>query len=175
MLSTALQLRLFPEWPHDSHPIGSPYGKVLSDAQSSYTAPASVVVKFQGANPRNDYHTNSTFLSVDYLNNNVWQSVFSDSDWETIFHWERQGIERHSEITLTWNIPSSIKSGTYRLRYFGDAKNTDGSLTPFTGTSKTFTVKGSSLAKDSIPLGLSSVQSIFDEWKKTDNVRSLIF
>ena len=166
---------MFPEWPHDSHPIGSPFGKVLSDVAASYTAPATAEVKFQGANPRNDYHTMGTFMTVERMNStSQWEVVLTDSDWDTVFHWERQGIERHSVITLTWQIPAKTPSGKYRMRYFGDAKNTDGSITPFTGTSSVFTVS-SSQTMSKIPVALSSLQSIFEWWKTTDNTKSLLF
>jgi hypothetical protein len=43
---------------------------------------------------------------------------------------------------ITWTVPAGTPAGTYRIVHHGDAKNLLGSVTPFTGTSRTFTVNG---------------------------------
>ncbi|MGZ4555544.1 MAG: neutral/alkaline non-lysosomal ceramidase C-terminal domain-containing protein [Mycobacteriaceae bacterium] len=45
-----------------------------------------------------------------------------------------------SVITITWDIPPEATPGVYRITYSGDAKDLVGTLTPFTGASRTFTV-----------------------------------
>eukprot|EP01094_Clydonella_sp_ATCC50884_P026865 TRINITY_DN7502_c0_g2_i1.p1 TRINITY_DN7502_c0_g2~~TRINITY_DN7502_c0_g2_i1.p1 ORF type:complete len:743 (-),score=213.42 TRINITY_DN7502_c0_g2_i1:173-2401(-) len=140
-------LRLFPEWPKDTTPNGISFGQVLQDVQSSYTGDQIAQVQFQGANPRNNYRIGSTFLTVEFQNSTGgWQVMLTDADWETIFHWERGADEHDSIITLKWLLSDDVPHGTYRMRYFGDAKAEDGTISPISGTSSSFTVQPSSAA-----------------------------
>jgi neutral ceramidase len=43
-------------------------------------------------------------------------------------------------VTISWDIPADIAPGDYRIRYFGDALGSGGTLTAFTGSTEPFTV-----------------------------------
>ena len=45
-----------------------PIGKVHTPPKSSYTIGETAEVIFYSGNPRNNYHTQGTFLTVEYLN-----------------------------------------------------------------------------------------------------------
>ena len=46
-----------------------------------------------------------------------------------------------STAQITWTIPAGTPAGTYRIVHHGDSRRTCfGTVTPFTGTSRTFTV-----------------------------------
>eukprot|EP01096_Ripella_sp_DP13-Kostka_P007233 TRINITY_DN262_c0_g1_i1.p1 TRINITY_DN262_c0_g1~~TRINITY_DN262_c0_g1_i1.p1 ORF type:complete len:760 (+),score=356.52 TRINITY_DN262_c0_g1_i1:98-2281(+) len=137
-------LALFPTWKEDTHPIGKNFGSVLSNVQPTYKAGDLISVQFQGANPRNNYMTNSTFLAVERLVSGSWSTILTDADWETIFHWDRHLLEEHqSVITIKWQSSTSTPAGTYRIQYFGVSKASSGTLTPFTATSSSFNVTSS--------------------------------
>jgi len=134
--------KIFPIWSHDTHPFNKPFGTVLSQVSSSYSVGQTVSVMFQGASPDNDYRTGSTFLQVQVLTaSKTWQTVLTDADFETIFRWKQPDELLHDSIvTLEWTIQPAVSTGTYRLVYLGNSKAEDGTLTPFTGTSSSFTV-----------------------------------
>lgn len=57
------------------------------------------------------------------------------------FEWKHTSLLLgESEVTITWDIPQSQASGTYRIQYFGDAKSLDQKITSFTGKSTEFKV-----------------------------------
>ncbi|EJD08259.1 Neutral/alkaline nonlysosomal ceramidase [Fomitiporia mediterranea MF3/22] len=129
----------------DNPPIFKSFGDVLSDVRTSspYSAGETVQAWFVGANPRNNLRLEGTFLSVDQQNGNgAWTAVRSDSHPSTTYQWIRNDtIIGTSTVTISWTIESGTPSGTYRLRYFGDAKSLfGGGITSFVGTSSSFTV-----------------------------------
>lgn len=137
----------------DEPPFFGSFGDVQTDVNSNYQRGDTVEVVFWGADPRNgilsanskvitfvsDYRTQDTFLTVEQSENNQWIVILTDGDFETRFEWERSGIAA-SLITITWEIPSYAEPGTYRIRTFGTSLDLFGDLTPYTGTSSTFTV-----------------------------------
>lgn len=151
--------KLFPVWPGDTHPPLKPYGSVIDQVKSNYAPGETASVSFVGAMPNNNLRTNGTYLSVEMKNaEGDFDVVLVDSDWETVFHWNRPSeLLHHSQITIDWNISPGTPSGAYRIRYFGDAKDKDTkALTPFIGTSATFTVSSSSLSSHSLDPSLFS-------------------
>ncbi|KXZ50830.1 hypothetical protein GPECTOR_15g516 [Gonium pectorale] len=72
---------------------------------------------------------------------NTWQAVLTDRDWVTRFRWHRPfKLSPESYATLEWDIPAATPPGTYRFRYFGDAKSLAGGTRPFEGCSAPFLV-----------------------------------
>jgi neutral ceramidase len=70
-----------------------------------------------------------------------WQPVRDDSDWHLVFRWRRTNeLLATSEVTTIWEIEEWAEPGTYRLRYYGDAKSLTGSVTEFEGVSGEFKV-----------------------------------
>ncbi len=56
-------------------------------------------------------------------------------------HW-RNIVLPDSRVTIKWDTKQDSKVGVYRIRHFGFAKKStiSGTLTPYTGTTKTFTL-----------------------------------
>jgi len=127
----------------DSPGIGHKFGDVLIDvpASSTFSAGQTVSAAFVGANPRNNFRLEGTFLYVEQLVNGNWQAVRSDSHPSTIYRWLRtNGLFGTSTVNISWTIEPGTPSGTYRLQYFGDSKPFIGAISAFTGTSSSFQV-----------------------------------
>jgi neutral ceramidase len=118
-----------------------PFGQVARDVLPAYTrGNSTVVVSFWGANPRNDYRTQDSFLTVENLQSDgSWKVVLVDGDWDTRMYWESSWIIE-SRITITWDIAPTTAPGKYRIRTFGKSKDLLGNLTPYVGTSSAFSV-----------------------------------
>jgi len=128
----------------DGTPLFKSFGDILTDVSTStpYTAGGTVSAVFQGANPRNNLHLESTYLTVDQLSGTTWNAIRSDSNPSTTFNWSRTStVLATSTVNITWVIESGTPSGSYRLTYFGDSKPLVGSITPFVAHSSTFTVQ----------------------------------
>jgi len=139
------QITFLPPVVFDLTPLARKFGDVVEDAKGPYVAGQhAAVVKFQSANPRNNLHTQGTYLTVDRKAGNSWVTVATDGDWETKFRWEKDGVDvklnAKSYATVEWDIPSSTPSGTYRICHFGDAKHISGDVKPFKGCSSAFDV-----------------------------------
>ena len=121
------------------------FGDIISDVNASY-APGQVAnATFVGANPRNNLRLEGTFAAVEMATSNSgddWTTIRTDQDWELVYEWTRTStVLGTSQVTISWEIPSAgIAAGSYRLRYYGDAKSLGGTITPFTGVSGTLTV-----------------------------------
>ena len=120
----------------DSPPPFKSFGQVLTDAAPAYQVNQTVTVSFVTGHPKNNLHRNGTFLEVQKLTSGQWQRVADDGDWGTTYRWERTGLA-DSKATITWKADAP---GTYRIVHHGDSKAVNGTITPFTGTSRTFSV-----------------------------------
>jgi neutral ceramidase len=120
------------------------FGGVHTDAASSYTRGQTARVVFVGAHPKNNLHTQGTYLEVQRWNGSAWVTVANDGDWETKYRWERYNCVPTlacSWVTVEWKIPTTATTGTYRIRHYGDWKSGwDGSINAYSGTSRSFTV-----------------------------------
>ncbi|KAF2234333.1 neutral ceramidase precursor [Viridothelium virens] len=130
----------------DAPPILKSFGDVQSDVAASYALGSVANATFVGANPRNNLRLEGTFAAVEMeagdAGSGDWTTVRDDQDWELVYEWTRTNeILGTSQVTISWEIPSEgVAPGTYRLRYYGDAKSVGGTITPFTGVSAAFTV-----------------------------------
>lgn len=115
------------------------FGQVLVGPAPKYGRGQTVAIKFTGAHPNNNPRRDGTYLEVQSLRRERWVRVYDDGDWSTKFTWTRVGL-LSSEIDIAWEIPSNARIGSYRIVYHGDAAGTDGSLTPFTGSTAAFSV-----------------------------------
>ncbi len=127
---------------HDQAPIFKSIGDVVQDANSSYNAGQTAVVKFWSGHPKNNLRTQGTFMKVQRLIDGQWHTVATDNDWQTKYEWQRiDGFWGTSHAILTWNIPTETESGTYRIKHYGDQKKPwSGKIEGYTGTSQSFTV-----------------------------------
>lgn len=124
----------------DTPPPLRSYGDVLTKPRAAYDVGQQVEVAFVGAHPNNDLRRSGTYLSVERRVGERWERVADDGDWSTKFRWERSGVSA-SRVTITWDVPRGTPAGTYRIRYFGDARSLLGTVRPVAGTSPTFTVR----------------------------------
>lgn len=139
----------------DGTPLGKAFGAVVSSHEEGATfGPGDIVsTKFIGANPRNNFRLESTFAAVEYQRpgSNEWVQVRSDADWNLVYRWDRKNtVLGISEVTIEWMIedeyysignPRKLEAGTYRMRYYGDAKQWSGRITAFEGIGPTFNVE----------------------------------
>lgn len=124
----------------DRPPMGKNFGDVSQDVKPMYLAGQTVQAIFWGGHPKNNFHTQDTYLEVQKLENGVWQTIRTDNDWDTEYHWARSGIAS-SLVTISWRIPKDAKSGQYRLVHHGDAKSFwSRKIAPYTGVSGVFSV-----------------------------------
>lgn len=126
---------------YDDDPMGKEYGDMIEQPNESYNRGNKVMVKFIGANPRNNLKIMDTFLKVQRKINDNWETVYRDLDFETKYHWKRQGIA-HSVITIDWNIPKDEVPGEYRIVHNGNYKSRWlKKIIPYIGISNSFEVK----------------------------------
>ncbi len=124
----------------DDVPLFKSFGSVHTNVSASYTRGNTVSVKFWGGHPKNNLHTQGTFLEVQRWNGSAWVTAARDWDPETKYIWARDGVA-NSIITIQWTIPSTASTGSYRIRHYGDWKSGwTGAISAYTGTSGTFTV-----------------------------------
>ncbi|KAI0295246.1 Neutral/alkaline nonlysosomal ceramidase [Russula brevipes] len=121
------------------------FGDHLIDvpAGTTFKAGQTVWAQFAGANPRNNFRLEGTFLYVERLvGSNNWRAVRSDSHPSTKYQWKRTGgpLSSTSTVNISWTIEPGTPGGTYRLKYFGDSKPFIGRISSFSGTSSSFQV-----------------------------------
>lgn len=126
---------------YDSPPLLKKFGDVLTAPKASY-APGDVVnVTFAGANPRNNLRLEGTFAAVEKQDGSTWTQVRSDWDWSLVYTWTQTStILGSSSVVISWETESDVEPGTYRIRYYGDAKSIGGTITAFQGVSGSFTI-----------------------------------
>ncbi len=125
----------------DAPPIGKGYGDVLTAPGATYRPGEQVSVTFAGAHPNNDLKHGGSYLTVEQRTPDGWRRIADDGDWSTKLHWERYGVAA-SKVTITWDVPDDVTPGSYRIRYFGDARSLLGTVRSISGTSPTFSVVG---------------------------------
>lgn len=126
----------------DSAPIGSSFGACTAQPRSAYARGDVVNATFVGANPRNNLRLEGTYAAVEKLgpDGTTWAQVRSDEDWALVYTWSRTNfVLGYSAVVISWETSAADDgAGTYRIRYYGDAKPLIGSVKPFTGTSNSF-------------------------------------
>jgi neutral ceramidase len=125
----------------DTPPLGKSFGSVITEPNASYPPGADVRADFVTGQPDNNLRDEGTFVEVQRQTGAGWTTVSTDSEWQTVYRWKREYLGV-STAQITWTVPAGTPAGTYRIVHHGDAKNLLGSITPFTGTSRTFTVTG---------------------------------
>ncbi|KAL3420116.1 neutral/alkaline non-lysosomal ceramidase [Phlyctema vagabunda] len=127
----------------DGAPIGKNFGDVTVQPNATYARGAVVNTTFIGANPRNNLRLEGTFAAVEKLGSDgqTWTQVRNDFDWSLVYSWYRDnGLLGTSHVVISWETESSAATGTYRVKYYGDSKALGGTITAFTGTSRSFTL-----------------------------------
>lgn len=119
------------------------FGDVIEQPPKVALPGDTVTAIFVSGHPRNNLMTDSTFLTVERLEDDeVWAPVATDADWETKFQWRRTSmILGSSLVTITWEIPQGVKPGEYRIRHNGYYRYFFGGVYPYYGVTNHFQVK----------------------------------
>lgn len=135
-------LSLFPGVYFDRAPADRPYGSVLRQPRGAYTRGEVISATFQAANPRNNFRLEETFAAVEKkVGPNSWARVLDDGDWFLVFTWRRTNLVLgYSEADVSWETGKDVETGTYRFRYFGDARRMFNGVEGFEGASEAFTI-----------------------------------
>ncbi|KAG6203754.1 hypothetical protein E4U50_005557 [Claviceps purpurea] len=126
----------------DNAPPGRSFGQVLRQPDPSYKVGSVVQVTFQGANPRNNLRLEGTFAAIEQQKTGGdWTQVKNDGDWFLVYSWRRtNSFLGYSEVDVSWETYGNAVPGTYRVKYYGDAKHLFGKIDAFEGTSNPFTL-----------------------------------
>jgi neutral ceramidase len=128
----------------DNPPIDKSFGQVLSQPQTAYTRGDVINATFVGANPRNNLRLEGTFAAVEkQVDGSYWMQVRNDADWSLVYTWTLDnGLSGTSRVVISWETEATAQTGTYRLRYYGDAKAPlTGKISAFQGVSNSFTYR----------------------------------
>jgi neutral ceramidase len=137
------QICLKPGVIYDGAPFGKKFGTPIYNPKPQYKPGETVYVSFVAGHPRNDLKTESSFLSVEKLDetSNKWKIVATDGNWETKFYWVRTNtFFAESQAIIIWDSPKDAKPGTYRIRHFGANKNLAQKITSYVGVSNNFKI-----------------------------------
>jgi neutral ceramidase len=124
-------------------PLKGSFGSVITQPSTSYAPGAVINATFVGANPRNNLRLEGTYTAVEQLVGSTWTQVRDDSDWSLVYTWYRDNSALGtSHVVISWETESTVAAGTYRIKYYGDAKKSlfSDTVTAFTGTSNSFMV-----------------------------------
>jgi len=104
----------------DITPEDAEFGDPLALPDSEYTRGDRVEVAFWTGHPRNSFHTGGNYLSVEHQLAGKWETVYTDSDWETRCQWQpSRSPQQPCHINITWDIPSDVEPGDYRIVHHG--------------------------------------------------------
>ncbi|MEV8503983.1 neutral/alkaline ceramidase [Actinoplanes sp. NPDC051475] len=123
----------------DSPPLGKSFGSVVTEPAASYGRGATVRADFVTGHPNNNLRDEGTFVEVQRQDGSAWTTVSTDSEWQTIYRWKREYLGV-STAQISWTVPADAVPGTYRIVHHGDAKSITGTIKPFTGTTRTFSI-----------------------------------
>lgn len=138
---SGMHINLRPGVLYDSKPSNVEFGSVKEDVRANYQRGEVVKVVFWGAHPRNDFRIGDTFLAIERLEDGVWYAIRNDNDWDTEYHWERNGVA-NSLVTIVWRTSKDLAPGKYRIGHYGNWKSLwSRKITPYTGYSSTFSLE----------------------------------
>ncbi|KAJ6441476.1 neutral/alkaline nonlysosomal ceramidase [Purpureocillium lavendulum] len=133
-------LSLFPGVFFDRTPASRQFGHVILQPSPAYSMGQTVRATFQGANPRNNLRLEDTYLALEKeIFPGRWARVVDDADWFLLYSWRRTNlILGYSEVDALWETKPDLEPGTYRIKYYGDARRMFGGLQSFEGTTEGF-------------------------------------
>ena len=107
--------------------------KVIQPNANVYRLGEEVSCRVESANPNVGFPTVKSYVRVEKLDGSTWNSVRSDSDYDTKFIFQKSkllGITEAS-LELIWETNSSAKIGEYRLVHEGLYLGKNGIKTPY--------------------------------------------
>lgn len=121
----------------DSKRLLEKWGQVLVEPKAEYAQGETVSVSFLGGHPKNNLRTQQSFLIVQRKVGEQWEDYRHDWDWDTEYHWRRDGPTR-SYITIKWRTSQITPVGQYRIQHIGDRKIIK--VKEYKGTSQPFKI-----------------------------------
>ena len=98
-------------------PIGSRYGDPLPQQQIQYQQGDTVIAEFWSSNPNRNYRADNNYMLVERKVAGDWQTIASDSDWNTTVRWRADKKSLVAE--LSWTLPEGVAAGEYRISHLG--------------------------------------------------------
>jgi neutral ceramidase len=163
-MRTRVKATLSLDGPDEHPPAQAKPGDAVTDAKERYGLGETVAVCFWTGSPVNDYRRTDHFMAVERRvpDSDSWQIVREDFDWDTTVRWKQLVPETVSkpdsrpegerigpvprvarpdpfQVTITWQIPSETRFGTYRIVHYGRFKK-NGKVERFLATSRPFEV-----------------------------------
>lgn len=142
-------ITLVPPVLYDTPRWGRNFGDVIQQPSKVASPGDTVTAIFVAGHPRNNLMTDSTFLTIERLEDDeVWLPIATDADWETKFQWTRTSvILGSSQVTITWEISQDVKPGEYRVKHNGYYRYILGGVYPYYGVTNNFRVEVPGLQK----------------------------
>ena len=116
-------------------PKDARYGDPLPSSKTQYRKGETVVAEFWSNNPTDNYVTGNNYMQVESKTSTGWQTIATDSDWQTTVRWREDGGSFVAK--LSWKTPTNMQAGEYRLTHQG--YDSQGAL--FTGVSGIVQIK----------------------------------
>lgn len=98
-------------------PIGSRYGDPLPQQQIQYQQGDTVIAEFWSSNPNRNYRADNNYMLVERKVAGDWQTIASESDWNTTVRWRADKKSLVAE--LSWTLPEGVTAGEYRISHLG--------------------------------------------------------
>ena len=101
-------------------PKGADYGDIFLkkwEERTAYNKGETVKAEFWSHNPTDNYRTGNNYLQVEHKTKEGWKTIATDGDWNTTVRWRPEGDSMVA--TLSWQIPTNIDAGEYRLMHLG--------------------------------------------------------
>ena len=134
----------FTEVKFDGKPIGYNFGDCLLQPSDLYYRRKDIVMaEFVSGNLRNDVRSEKSFLYIERLDDENWEVVATDTDWETKIYWIRtNSLLGFSKVQITWEISANVLPGRYKVRHVGSYKYwLTGAIYEYEGETKPFEVR----------------------------------
>lgn len=126
----------------DRLPEGARFGEVVTDVEPRYIPGDTVSAMFWSANPNNGFEAGQSYVFVQRMVSEGWQTFVGDDAWETRYRWHPVADQPNmSQATVRWDIPPDTTRGVYRLVHRGMRRLPNGELQWFEGASRGFVVE----------------------------------
>ncbi|MEH6909693.1 MAG: neutral/alkaline non-lysosomal ceramidase N-terminal domain-containing protein [Oceanicoccus sp.] len=118
---------------------GYSYGDALPMSSQNFRRGEEVIAEFWSGNPSSQYRSGNNYLQIQRQNNGIWHPVHGDMDWSTTIRWRED--EEGMIARIVWRVPTSAKSGVYRVKHFGQYRQIPGQLEEFEALSAEFEIE----------------------------------
>ncbi|XP_011300650.1 neutral ceramidase [Fopius arisanus] len=145
-LTTANLISLQTPVLYDTPKWGRDFGDCLRQPKKMVYPGDTVSAIFVSGHPRNNLMTDSSFLTIEKIGDDGnWIEIATDANWETRLYWARTSvILGTSQVEITWDVPSDVLPGKYRIRHNGYYRYILGGVFPYRGITDIFEVQNAS-------------------------------